>query len=723
MPPAAISRSSTYFPKICGNIAANYRSAFLAVLLGLPGCSETTASVTTVSIGAHELSACPIPERGPTDPSPFRLTLTALGPFPASGFDVERDINLNRAGQELPFNTATVGVDALANDAPVDSGGAFIGHSERRDDDHIDVLLWPEAQACSVLTPDAGYPGANAGQALGFSAHAGVALVAGEDADDQRSGSTLEFDTDTGAATVVPREHGTLRVSRAFATITEFGDGLLVAGGTDPFAAAASEDASRSAEIYQPVNGGFDPTLIELWSRRTRHAALTLPATGETLLVGGIAPDSASSGPGQLIRQLEAVSPSTLSSSISGLATLELGRVDPVALVLENGLLLVGGGYATSSDPDAPRGTPIGEVEVFSPGATSHAFRPELPARAERTFAALPGGGALSVASCYQEASPQRADCTCILPDGTACEANNDDQAWLDAWWIDPDGVPSPVAFAPGGVLTPCPTSLHPLLVAGSDGAPWLISTRDDGTPACLWRFEAWPEHLAASANDTDPATEPRFVMTTLTLEPSPDARSLPLAFGPDAFLWVGPDGGLYGARFGQRGPLTRDLSLLLNPPGSPFRPAHLVPDRDPRRSTTSDGEPAVVFHAGPGSLTLSPADPSVTVWAADTLYDGATISIAVEPPDAAAPATLPAVVFASVTGALAVCAWNPVESAITTPITITASRANSRVTLSAPNAPDATCEVPTGPLAIGVRAGDAPTTLGDLSIARLLLE
>jgi hypothetical protein len=721
MPPAAISRSSTYFPKICGNIAKSHRSALCGLVLTAVACSDHAPAVTTVSVDAHQLLGCPVPDRGPSTGSPLELTLTPLGPFPASTFDVEGPLGLEEAGQELAFDPATVGVDALASDGSANSGGAFIGHTERRVDDRIDVLLWPEQTACPILAPDAGYPGTDAGQALGFSAATAVALVAGEDAEDRRAGSAGEFDTETGAAGVVPRESGALHVSRAFATVTEFGDGLLVAGGTNPFASAAAEDASGSAEVYRPHAGGFDPNLVELWSRRTHHAAVTLPATGETLLAGGLAPDSASNGPGQLLRQLEAISPSTLSSSISGLAALDLGRVDPVTLVLENGLIFVGGGYNVGSDPEAPRGDPIGELEWFLPDATRRVFFADLPTRPDRAFMALPGGGVLSVASCSAESAQQRADCSCVAENGGACEVNGDDQGWLDAWWIDPDGTPTPVPFAPANVLTPCPTPLRPLLVAGSDGAPWLVSTRDDGTPACLWRFEAWPEDPGGPPADA--ASHPRFLMTTLALDPSPDARVQPLSYAPDALVWVGPNGGLYGARLGQRGPLTRDASLLARG-DAPFRPAHLVPDRDPSASTSLDGKPPVIFnHEFNGVLELGPTSPVVTLWAADTTYDSVSLTLEIEAPSDGSSPALPAVTFGSARGASAVCAWSATATPLPAPVTLTATRHGTHVTLSAPGLADTTCDVPDGPLALGVRAGSARTTLGKFDVTRLLLE
>ena len=693
-------------------------------MLGVAACSEPTTSVTTVSIGAHELSACRVPDRGPTDPSPFRLTLTALGPFSASGSDVERDLGLDAAGQALSFNTATTGVDAVASDVAGATGSAFIGHSERRQANRIDVLLWPAQTACAVISAEGGYPGTGAGQALGFSARNGLALVAGEDADDQRSGASVAFQTDTGAASIVPREQGALRVSRSYATVTEFGDGLLVAGGTNPASTAATEDAASTAEIFHAASGGFDPSLVELWSRRTHHAAVTLATTGETLLVGGLAPNSASSGPGQLIRQFEAISPTTKSSSISGLRALARGRVDPVALVLTNGRILVGGGYTASSDPNAPEGDPIGQVEVFSSDATSPVFQVALPVRKNRTFVALPGGGALSVASCRGEPAPLRGECACFTADGAACpdaSPDDSDQTWLDAWWIDPDGNPTTVTFAPDP-LTPCATTDQPLLVAGSDGAPWLVSPPGDGTPACLWRFQAWPEVTSVSGSDTvDPASRPRFVTKALTLDPSPDPRTSPLGLGPDAFVWVGSNGGLFGARFGQRGPLTRDFALLLRSDDAPFRPAHLVPDRDATRVPTGADTPPVAFDPMSSALTL--VDPIVTMWVADTLYDSVTLSLDIEPSDGSVPA-LPVLVFQTPMGATASCVWSaPPPNPTSMPVTITAKRDGTRTTLSEPNGADSTCAVPSGPLAVGIRAGSAAVTLGKFELARSLLE
>jgi hypothetical protein len=698
-------------------------------LLAAVGCADPAPRVTTVSIGAHALPGCPVPNRGPQDPSPFRLTLTALGDFPQSNFDLETDIGLDESGRPLAFNAATSGVDAVARDSPTDTALTFAGHTESRRGDAIDVLLWPAAQACPLAAATSGvYPGGGAGQALGFSASTGVVLAAGENADDQRSESALTFDSDRGDVASVERAHGTLHVSRAFATVSEFGGALLVAGGTNPSEASSPVDAPSTAEVFTPASGGFEPELVELWSRRAHHAALRLPMTGETLLVGGFAPDSASTGPGQLIHQLEAISPVTRSSSITDLDVLELGRADPIALLLSDGRILVGGGSsAATGSADA---LPVGMVEELSPDAKGHLFYVELPKREARTFAALPGGGVLSVASC---AAAQRSDCICRDATGGECDESDPDAPWIDAWWIDPDGNVAPVGLAPGNGLSLCPTPAKPMLVPGSDGSPWLISANDARAPACLFHFEAWPEEAPSaqdSAATSAPADRPRFIATTFTLEPAPDPRSAPLALGPDAFVWVPAGGGLYGARLGHRGPLTRDeFSLLASDPNAPFRPEHLVPDRDPRvsRATGADGSavPAVAYvRSTKPTLTLAPAVPPVTLWAADTLYGDVLISLKIEAPaDGGAP-SLPLLVLASnTTGESVACAWPAAGAEASTPVTLTATRRGDTVTLVTPAATTTTCGAPAGSVALGVRASAGVTTLSDFELARLLLE
>jgi hypothetical protein len=660
-----------------------------------------------VRVNAHELPACPVPERSATDAAPFRLTLTALGPFEAGDLDVEREIPLHEAGHPLAFNPETLGVDAVATDDEL----TYIGHSERRSAGSIDVLLWPEARACALTAGgDSSYPGPNGGQALGFAERLGLLLVAGENVEDQRAGSALVLDTQTGQSSTVERAQGALSTSRAFATVTPFGDGLLVAGGTNPFSAATSSDDARTSEVYSPSQRGFVADSLDLVFPRAHHAAVELPATGETLLVGGVVPNP-SGGPGQEILQLEAVSP-TQGASITDLGRLGLGRVDPTALVLTNGRIFVGGGYL----PDAEDGasTPVGQVEWFAPdaGPEAHVYT-DLPARPHRTFAPLPGGGVLTVASCNEESS--RRDCACVTDAGTACGVG-ESEGWLDAFWIPADLTPRSVGFARGNVAA-CPTPKQPLLVPGRDGSPWLVSSNGSGT-ACLWRFEAWPEEPDATSDE--PTARPRFVPTTLALAPAPDPASPLLAFGPDAFVWTSTEGagGLFGARLGQRGHLTRDSGSLLDFDAQrPFRPSHLAPDRDP--SDVPAGSPLRLRYEH-GAVTLEPSEPPLTLFVTDTLYDDVRVRLAVDSLDDGVPPARPLVVFASRIGETSTCSWAQ-SSLAPAPVELVAERLGRQVSLTVSGTGErVSCDAPAGPVAIGIRAGGAPTRVTSLRVERL---
>ena len=704
MPPAAISRSSTYFPKICGNIAPGYPSAFRAVWLafGALGCGPQDPNVTTLVVVTHELAgACSVTGAAGAAPS-YDLALTALGPF--AGSATTANLDLAATHQELAFDPRTLGIDAVVTSASRSAvpEAAFTGHTEHRSPSGIDVLLWPSGRACALS--DGAYPNGNAGQALGYASSAGLALLAGQDvaelggAQGSGPGSSLVFDAERGDASLVPRE-GALHVPRAFATVSALGDELLVAGGENPLGGSAL-DAAASGEVFSPATRTYRTTL-DLTFRRTRHAAVTLPATGETVLIGGIEPGSESGGaPPREIRLFEAVSPAH-GSSISELAELQVGRVSPVALVLDDGRLFVGGGTSPGPDTAHPDGDPLGFVEYFSPDAKSRVLYAELPARPHRTFAALPGGGVLSVAACGGVSE---------------CEGT----------WLDPEGNLEPVVFATSDEAgAACPTPEVPALVPGSDGAPWLISAGSEDGAACLWRFEAWPSESSGGAAPLGP----RFVPTGVTLAPAPDPRVAPLSLGADAFVWVaaGATTGLHGVRLGHRGPLTRDGELLSAPPNGVPRPAHLAPDHDPNPAPGPIKKARATFDPNLFRLTLEPPEapaPPLTLWVADARYDDATVSVSLVVPRGTADVRplFPLVVFGLQPFGGDPCAW-PAPSAASVAagqITLTASRHGNTLTLgTAGSATTVRCSLATGTVPVGVRAGGATTTLVSFVVER----
>ena len=709
------------------------RSAFRALLLLFAcfGCSTPEAHVTTLGIVTHGLGAdCAVSDAGGS--VDYALSLTALGPFAAEGADRATNVPLHATEWELDFDARTAGVDAVATRAG--SGGSagapvFTGHSERRRPSGIDVLLWPSERACS-LAPGP-YPGGNGGQALGYSPRSGLALVAGEDLPDARDeqgagpGSTLVFDADRGVASSIPRG-GALAVPRAFASVTELGENLLVAGGENPLG-ASTLDAAGTAELYSTKDGGFT-TSIALAQRRARHAAVTLPATGETLLVGGYNPEPSSPDrrPEPIVL-FEAVSPASLGTSISGLGQLEVGRIDPTALVLSNGLIFVGGGNAPGGNQANPAGDPLDLVEWFPPDAGSRLFSNALPARPHRTFAALPGGGVLSVASCEAD---DRADCACLTTTGEPCEplppsdTKASSQPYVDGFWLDPEGNIEPVAFASEGAAASCPTPTEPLLAPGSDGAPWLITAGTDGVPTCLWRFEPWPGEGSSSDSD-DARPRPRFVPTALTLAVPPAPGTRLLSLGPDVFAWIVESGGFAGAALGHRGPLTRDTELLTAAPGA-LRPAHLAPDHNPNPAPGAVRKARATFDAN-FALELEPPEPPLpplTVWIADTTYDDAVVSVSVSPQRGGSDLAtlLPTLVFGGSTVGDSYCSWpQPSNASVSAgQLGLTATRRGTSVTLAVTGVSATTrCSVAAGPLAVGVRAGAATTKLVSFAIER----
>ncbi len=329
-------------------------------------------------------------------------------------------------------------------------------------------------------------------------------LIAGEASATQSvSTGALLFDVRTGAAVALPGD-AVLHERRAFATVTEFGNGMLVAGGFDPSPDEQSGPAHVSAEVLDGTTRRFGAEPILLADARSHHAAAVLPS-GETLLVGGLDADGASLG------TLEAVSPETRGSRLGGLATLETARIDPQVVVLDDGRIVVAGGTDAF-------GQPIDSLEWLSADASTLLSTTTLsiPPGTHRSFVAMPGGALLAAGSAPLDAPY--------------------------AWWIGADGKNVEIGAGPNDAAV-----AGALLIPASDGAPWLA----DGTE--LRRFDPWNE---------------RFVRPELRPEGSPSLDlPAPIAPDPGLFLWLEHEAGrtvLLGFRHGTRGRFTNDVAPLL---------------------------------------------------------------------------------------------------------------------------------------------------------------
>lgn len=535
----------------------------------------------------HSMPNCEVPS-GLGRPE---LELRALGDFAPTN-DSAEVLPLDATGSALQFPSATRAVFAR-----VSSGSATLsGYGERRGAAGLDVLLWPDGATCTVWPTRrrSPYPGRAGGQALGYDSSRGVLLAAGGDdplSSDALVGA-LTFDVNSGQVrTLDTTTDGALREPRAFASVTPFAGGFVVAGGQRPVAGVneLELEVSATAELFDAAQDRFVGEPIALLGNRTHHAAIAME-DGRTLLVGGRSKFQSAS---IAQYQLEIVDPREPRSLIGDAIT---PRIDPRVLRLSDGRIFVGGGTSSEGAPSEP----VGEWLSAAGKLTSTRLSLQVAPRFERAFVALSGGGLLAVGGCEDRppASDQdREACSALCAQG--CPPLDG----YDAWWIDESGAAARVTLA--GIVAP-----RPILLPGSDGSPWLIAA-NEGTPSepQLFRFNPWSAQFEAV-----------FVPDTVRL-PRP-GRPPPVSFDVDSFAW--PDelagrGSLLGVRLGSRSRFAQDLALVITTADEdPTRPAHLVPSAPPSDAVLYDGK-------------LRLRSPDVSVQVADTDYADVSIELTLE--------------------------------------------------------------------------------------------
>ncbi|HXK20464.1 MAG TPA: hypothetical protein VNG33_21790, partial [Polyangiaceae bacterium] len=628
-------------------------------------------------VRVHTLASCDLPP----ELLHGNLELVALGDFSASNESAEV-LSLDHAGAQLQFPVATRAAEGRV------SGGlsAFVGYGERRDQGGLDVLLWPKLSSCVMWRPDGaeGYPGRHGGQAFGYANGAGVVLAAGGNdplVSDAIVGA-LSFDATNGRlASLDTSSDGVLRQPRAFATATEFGNELVVAGGETPVFGVPETDIEPLAngEVFAPGLGQFTGEQITLQNTRTHHAAVTL-ADGRTLLVGG---RSKIGGTSIAQYQLETLDPHSRRAVIGDTIA---ARIDPRALRLSDDRIFVGGGVGV----DGALTQPVAEWLKADGRRDQTKLSLEVAPRFERAFVALAGGGVLAVGGCEDRPAISDEDAkSCALVCGHGCPPTDA----YDAWWIDRDGAATQVAFE--GISAP-----RPLLLPGSDGSPWLVAASSSAPEIPrLFRFNPWT------------ASDQGGRMTTGSFVPVPlgdDVRlpkpglPQPLALEPDTFVWIddaSQHGELVGLRLGTRNRYTQDLALvLLSDPLDPTRPQHLVPERP-----LGDG-------AGyDGALTLNG---DATVRIADTDYQDVTVDIHLR-------ADVPPLVLLGATElGGASCPW-PTGTATGGAFDLASvSRRGRRAELRF-HGEKVACEVEAGRLSLGVKSGAVSSTITQLDVKR----
>lgn len=646
-------------------------------MLCLLGCGAQAPESPVLPVTVHTLPLCDLDAARAN----ANLTLQALGDFEATNESTEV-LPLDRAGAALRFPSATLAVEARIEAEP-----RFWGHGERHAEG-LDVLLWPQRATCVLFRPDGsqGYPGKRGGQALVFDAASRSILSAGGNdslVSDAIVGA-LAFNVATGAAaTFDTSEPGVLRRPRAFATATAFAGKLLVAGGENPLFRGDEGDIEphRNAEVFDVRAQRFTDE-IELQSSRTRHAAVTL-LDGRTLLIGG----RTNSGSSRALGLLETVDPDANRADIGDQIT---PRVDPRALLLSDGRVFVAGGTTLDGRPVSP------PAEWLSPRAELEAVidERELPLRFGRAFAALSGGGVLAVGGC-EDREPDDGEmerCTALCEFGCpprAAELAAHPYAY-DAHWIDARGT-SPVDLS--GISAP-----RPILIAGSDGSPWLIAATaaEPGTPA-LFRFNPWSSNFSAVSLDGAQRL------------PRP-AYPAPAVVAPDTFVWLDENeqhGELLGLRLGTRNRLTQDAALVLQADElDSTRPLHLAPDRAVAKSPIYDGR-----------LWLDVAAEPVVVAVTDTDYADVTVTIQLL--DVGTVASVPPrVLLGDIELGGDACPWPDGDARDEDALLATLTRAGASAELRFHGGRQA-CRAPTGRVSLRFRAANGLSVIRRIDVRR----
>jgi hypothetical protein len=450
----------------------------------------------TVTLHAPEDCAAGLANLGADADGSYR----ALGDFDAPApTDAHALMTAGIALPELDTQARALLVDAT------EATRAWTGTSAVAPSGGVDLLLLPSMTSCALH----GTVAPRAAAAMG--AVGDRVLVVGTDAG---AAATAVFRLDTGAVGAASPELATMRNA---ATVTAFGTGGLVAGGSD----ARSGAALASAEVYDPSTGGFDAAPIALRAART-HAGAAVMATGETILVGGLGPS------GTPLASLEIVDPATRTSRAAA-ATLAVPRKDPAVLRLASGEILVAGGLDAS-------GNPATTLEWFAPdGSRASQRTEELVAGSARSYIALQAGGALAV----------------IAP-----PLVNPPTPFQNTWIIDPDGVLEPAAVITGALT-------EPMLFGGAGDAPVLW------TGAGWLQWQPWSGSFGTFATmDTAP---PRLGPATATIATSAD---------PGLALWLDPSASkLTGLRFDVRGRYSPLAGALLADGTDDTSPDHLASD------------------------------------------------------------------------------------------------------------------------------------------------
>lgn len=172
---------------------------------------------------------------------------------------------------------------------------------------------------------------------------------------------------------------GSMSTVRTGHTMTMLQDGqVLVAGGCIP----ACGTVFDSAELYDPSTGRWMPT-GSMTKARVGHTA-TLLTTGKVLIAGGYGPGCC---PIKSLDSVELYDPA--SGTWTATASLDTGRYEQAATLLQDGQVLVAGGGDVAGDWSRI----LSSAELYSSSTSGPLPTPLPPPVASSLLPSTPGGG------------------------------------------------------------------------------------------------------------------------------------------------------------------------------------------------------------------------------------------------------------------------------------------------------------------------------------------
>jgi N-acetylneuraminic acid mutarotase len=210
----------------------------------------------------------------------------------------------------------------------------------------------------------------------------GSVLVAGGSRDGQPLDTAERYNPASGSWVAA----GRLNLPRSMGTLTLLADGraLITGGGIE---GAPDWSSTASAELFDPARGTWSVT-APMSVARARQTATLLP-DGEVLVAGGATTYQGETG--TVTSSVEIYDPRT--TSWRAAAPMSKPRYFHGAVLLENGRVLVAGGWYATSNSDPSHAT----AEIYDPAADKWtATQSMAKARAAHMLVRLPDGRVLA---------------------------------------------------------------------------------------------------------------------------------------------------------------------------------------------------------------------------------------------------------------------------------------------------------------------------------------